>query len=595
MPPIATRPELAGSFGMVASTHWLASQTGMSVLERGGNAFDAAAAAGFVLQVAEPQQNGPGGDLPVVLWSETEQQVHVVNGQGPAPGAATIEAMTGLGLSAIPGNGLLAATVPGAFGAWTLLLQRWGTWPLRDVLDYAIGYARNGIPVSPLLSGTLTGHAALFNDEWTTSAATYLDHGRAPASWTPLRLPALAATYERLVAEAEAAGSDRDAQYEAARHAWYRGFVAEALDGFSRSAWLDGSGERHAGLLTADDLAGWEPTVEAPARATYRGVEFCKTGPWGQGPVLLQQLLLLEELALPDELDIEDASWVHTVLEVAKLAFADREAWYGDPAFVDVPLDDLLSAPYTAERAGLVDHGAASVQQRPGSPGGRSPRMPRMLHNLPNVIGGAPALDEGPPPRGDTVHLDVADRWGNLVSATPSGGWLQSSPVVPQLGFPLGTRAQMFWLQPGLASSLRPGARPRTTLSPGLALRDGRPWLAFGTPGGDQQDQWGLLFALRMVHGAAGHEQAMQAAMDAPMVHSEHPISSFYPRGERPGRAVLEARWPLATLDRLRRLGHRLEVVDGWSQGRLAAVARDGQWLRAASDPRGRQAYAVGR
>jgi gamma-glutamyltranspeptidase/glutathione hydrolase len=603
---LSTGPELAGSLGMVASTHWIATQTGMSVLERGGNAFDAAVAAGFVLQVVEPHLNGPGGDLPIVLWSAAERRVRVVCGQGPAPRAATPEAFAALGLSAVPGTGLLAAVVPGAFGAWTLMLQRYGTWRLRDVLEPAIGYARDGAPVLPRVSAALTGLAGMFTAEWPTSAATYLDGGRAPAPWTRLRLTALAATYERLVAEAEAAGGDRDRQLEAARESWYRGFVAEAIDGFCRTTeWLDTTGERHGGLLTGEDLAAWAPSVEEPVGARYRDAEVFKTGPWGQGPVLLQQLRLLEELGLPDDLDPADAAWVHRLLEVQKLAFADRDAWYGDPRHADVPLDDLLSDAYTRERAALVAGDVASLEQRPGAPGGRAPRFPAPLPagltgtgDLPDVFAvGEPTQAAAVPTaeRGDTCHLDVADRWGNLVSATPSGAWLQSSPVVPELGFPLGTRAQMFWLEPGLPSSLRPGARPRTTLSPSLALRDGEPWLAFGTPGGDQQDQWSLLFALRAIHGPRGVGQALQAAIDAPMLQSEHVVASFYPRRSSPGVVALEDRWPAATVAALRRLGHEVDVRDGWSLGRLSAVARDGEWLRAAADPRGAQGLAAGR
>jgi len=606
----STRPELAGSFGMVASTHWLATQTGMSVLERGGNAFDAAVAAGFVLQVAEPHLNGPGGDLPVVLWSAAEGRVRVVCGQGTAPAAATPAAFADLGLAAVPGTGLLAAVVPGAFGAWTLMLQRYGTWRLRDVLEPAIGYARDGAPVLPRVSAAVAGLADMFATEWPTSAATYLAGGRAPAPWTRLRLTALADTYDRVLAAAEAAGGDRDRQLEAARDAWYRGFVADAVDRFCRTTrWLDTTGGRHGGLLTGDDLAGWEPAVEEPVSVRYRDAEVFKTGPWGQGPVLLQQLRMLDALGLPDALDPGDVAWVHRLVEVQKLAFADRDAWYGDPAHADVPLADLLSEGYARERAALVSDAAASLEQRPGSPGGRQPRFPAPLPaaltgtgDLPDVFAeGEPtqataALPAEPAAeRGDTCHLDVADRWGNLVSATPSGGWLQSSPVVPELGFPLGTRAQMFWLEPGLPSSLRPGARPRTTLSPSLALRDGEPWLAFGTPGGDQQDQWQLLFALRAIHGPRGVGQALQAALDAPMLQSEHVVSSFYPRRWSPGRLAIEDRWPAATLAALRRLGHDVDVRGGWTLGRQSAVARDGEWLRAAADARGAQGLAVGR
>lgn len=646
-----TRPELAGSFGMVASTHWLASATGMSVLERGGNAADAAVAAGFVLQVVEPHLNGPGGEVPIIV-ARPDGAAEVVCGQGTAPAAATPEVFAGLGLSAVPGSGLLAATVPGAFGGWTLLLQRHGTWRLRDVLEPALGYARDGAPVLPRVAQTVADLERTFVEDWPTSARTYLPGGRPPGPWDRLRLTALADTYERVLRIAEATGPDRERQLEAARDAWYRGFVAEEIGRFCATAWPDSSGSSHAGLLTADDLAGWEPSTEPPARASYRGIEVLKPGPWSQGPVLLQQLTLLAELGLADAaggprglsgsgLDLDDAEWVHAVLECQKLAFADREAWYGDPAHTDVPLATLLSPGYARHRAALVDRRRADDRLRPGSPDGRAPHLPELpdydVDGLPrpdlvreepedHVDGGVlaglgeptlraaagtgPSADAGSPTgpgfRGDTCHVDVVDRTGLMVSATPSGGWLQSSPVVPGLGFPLGTRAQMFWLAPGLASSLRPGARPRTTLSPSLALRDGEPWLAFGTPGGDQQDQWSLLLFLRAVHGldpgrpgiASGRLQ-LQAAIDAPAMHSEHMPSSFDPRRAAPGRVVMEDRWPAPVVTELRRRGHDVALVPGWSLGRLSAVAREprvaGGWLRAAANARGAQGYAVGR
>ncbi|MBB5778410.1 gamma-glutamyltranspeptidase/glutathione hydrolase [Nonomuraea jabiensis] len=594
-----TRPELTGDFGMVASTHWLASATGMGVLERGGNAFDAAVAAGFVLQVAEPHLNGPGGEVPILLWSEDEQKVSVVCGQGVAPAAATIERYTGLGLDIVPGTGLLAATVPGAFGGWMLMLERWGTWSLADVLAPAIHYAEHGVPVLERIAATIESVEGLFTDDWPTSAATWLPGGRAPAAGSKLANPVLAATYRRVVAEAEAASSTREGQLAAARRAWYEGFVAEAIAEFcAKTAWRDSSGEVHGGLLTGDDLARWSASVEEPLTFDYRGHTVCKTRPWGQGPVFLQQLALLQGFDL-DGMEFLGADYVHTVTEVAKLAFADREAWYGD---TDVPVSDLLSESYNAERRKLVG-ARASFELRPGAPGGRAPRLPDYpapgtASDAPGISGarspqgvGEPTVARDGTVKGDTCHLDVVDRWGNMVSATPSGGWLQSSPTVPELGFCLGTRAQMFWLQEGLPASLRPGTRPRTTLTPSFALRDGRPWLAFGTPGGDQQDQWSLNFFLAVVHGGLN----LQEAIDAPMFHSEHFPSSFFPRGSRPGVLHIEDRVDPAVTAELRRRGHEVEVQGPWTLGRLSAVARDGEFLKAGANPRGAQGYAVGR
>nr|WP_317135553.1 gamma-glutamyltransferase family protein [Nonomuraea phyllanthi] len=595
-----TRPELKGDFGMVASTHWLASATGMGVLERGGNAFDAAVAAGFVLQVAEPHLNGPGGEVPILLWSEADQKVSTVCGQGVAPAAATIERFTELGLDIVPGTGLLAATVPGAFGGWMLMLERWGTWSLADVLAPAIHYAEHGVPVLERVSATIEAVRELFTEDWPTSAATWLPGGNVPDAGSKFANPVLAATYRRVVAEAEAASSTREGQLAAARKAWYEGFVAEAIAEFcARTAWRDSSGEAHGGLLTGDDLARWSASVEEPLALDYHGHTVYKTGPWGQGPVFLQQLALLRGFDL-DAMGYLSADYVHTVTEAAKLAFADREAWYGD---TDVPISDLLGEGYNAERRTLVGP-EASLELRPGAPGGRPPRLPDFpepgtTSDAPGISGarrapqgvGEPTVARDGRVKGDTCHLDVVDRHGNMVSATPSGGWLQSSPTIPELGFCLGTRAQMFWLQEGLAASLRPGTRPRTTLSPSFALRDGQPWLAFGTPGGDQQDQWSLNFFLAVVHGRLN----LQEAIDAPMFHSEHFPSSFFPRGSRPGVLHAEDRIDAGVLAELRRRGHEVETQDPWSLGRLSAVARDGAFLKAAANPRGAQGYAVGR
>jgi gamma-glutamyltranspeptidase / glutathione hydrolase len=570
---------------MVASTHWLASAAGMRVLEHGGNAFDAAVAAGLTLQVVEPHLNGPGGDLPVVFWSERLGAARVLCAQGVSPAAATIDRFRELGFDQVPGTGLLAACVPGAFDGWMLLLRDFGTARLADVMAPAIGYAERGFPLVAAIPATIAAVERLFREEWTTSAALYLASG-VPAPLSLFRNPALAATYRRIVRDAERAGADREAQIDAARDAFYRGFVAEAIvDWTSGAEAMDSSGRRHAGLLTADDLAAWRATYEEPATLGYAALTVCKTGPWGQGPVLLQQLALLEGFDL-EAMGLGSAGYVHTIVECAKLAFADREAWYGDAP--GVPLEVLLSAPYAEQRRALVGD-EASLELRPGSPGGRGPRLARLA---PPPAAAAPGIGEPTLRSGDTCHVDVVDRFGNLVSATPSGGWLHSSPVIPSLGFPLGTRAQMFALEEGLPNSLAPRKRPRTTLSPSLALRDGEPYLAFGTPGGDQQDQWSLAFLLAHVHFGLD----LQAAIEAPAFHTAHFPSSFFPHEAFPGRVHVEGRFPRRVVEELRRRGHDVRVEGDWSLGRLSAVAHgpDGT-LRGAANPRGMQGYAVGR
>ncbi|HEY1365977.1 MAG TPA: gamma-glutamyltransferase family protein [Gaiellaceae bacterium] len=583
-----TRPQLRGTFGMVASTHWLASSAGMAVLERGGNAFDAAVAAGFTLQIVEPHLNGPGGDLPAIVWSAARGEPVVLCAQGVAPAAATIERYRDdLGLDLVPGTGFLAAVVPGAFDGWLLMLRDFGTWSLRDVMEFAIGYAAEGFPVLPSIAASIAAVERLFREDWPTSAEVYLP---VPAAWSQGRNPALAATYRRIVKEAEAAGRDREEQIEAARHAFYRGFVAEEFLAFSRQELMDSSGERHAGLLAAEDLESWHASWEEPLAVDYAGLTVLKAGPWSQAPVFLQQLRLLEGFDLAG-MRLASADYIHTVVECAKLAFADREAWYGDPEFVDVPLDELLSQGYAEERRALVGE-QASAELRPGSPNGSSPRLPSLVGADVAVAEGVGEPTRGVSGGGDTCHLDVVDRWGNFVSATPSGGWLHGSPVVPGLGFCLGTRAQMFWLEDGLPNSLAPGKRPRTTLSPSFALRDGEPYLAFGTPGGDQQDQWTLHVFLAHAHFGLD----LQASIDAPNFHTEHFPSSFYPRLSRPGHAAVEERVGEETAAALRARGHDVEVTPAWSLGRVSAAGRDPDGtLKAAANPRGMQGYAVGR
>jgi gamma-glutamyltranspeptidase/glutathione hydrolase len=554
-----TRPELRGTFGMVGSTHWLASAAGMAVLERGGNAFDAAVAAGFTLQVVEPHLNGPGGEVPAVFFPVSRGEPVVLCGQGVAPAAATIERYRELGHELVPGTGVLAACVPGAFGGWLLLLEQFGTWRLEDVLAFAIGYAEDGFPLLPSIRAKIVDVEELLRG-WPGSAELYLP---APEAGALFRNPTLAATYRRIVDESR--GGTREEEIEQARRAWYEGFVAEEIDRF-----VAGEG----GFLSGDDLARWRASLEPPATLEYRGLTVCKTLPWGAGPVGLQQLALLAGFDLAE---LAPAELVHVVTECAKLAHADRDALYGD---AEVPLETLLSPEYNDERRALVGE-EASAEYRPG------------LGRLPRLVEAEVTAGAGEPTRGDTVHLDVVDRWGNMLSATPSGGWLQSSPVIPALGWPLGTRAQMFWLEEGLPSSLRPGARPRTTLSPGLALRDdGSPYLAWGTPGGDQQEQWALHAFLR--HVDLGLD--LQAAIDAPEFHTDHLISSFFPRGFARRSLSVEERFGEDVVADLRRRGHEVTVTPAWSLGRVSAVARERDGLlRAGANPRGMQGYAAGR
>ena len=433
----------------------------------------------------------------------------------------------------------------------------------------------------------------LFETEWPSSAAIWLPGGHVPDVGALFRNPVLAQTWQRVLREA--VGANREARIEAARLAWYQGFVAEAIGNFlANTAAMDASGRPHHGLLTASDMAAWRPTVEAPLGFDYAGHTLLKCGPWSQGPVMLQQLALLAGFDIA-AMDPAGADFVHTVVECMKLAYADREAFYGDPAFSTIPMPELLSPGYNHARRALVGD-AASFALRPGAVDGHTPWVDHDAADRADMLTRAPGAGEPTVARlgiigADTVHIDVIDRWGNMVSATPSGGWLQSSPAVPGLGFCLGTRGQMFWLRPGLPNSLAPGKRPRTTLSPALALRDGKPWMVFGTPGGEQQDQWQTIFFLRRVH----HRLGIQQAIDMPAFHTEHWPSSFWPRIARPGKLVLEGRYPQAVAEEVARRGHAVTVGEDWSEGRLSAADVVDGVMHAGANPRGMQGYAVGR
>ncbi len=595
MQPFTTRPEIQGRFGVVTSTHWIASSVGMAMLERGGNAFDAAVAAGLVLQVVEPHLNGPGGELPALVWCARRAEARVICAQGPAPAGATLAHYRAQGLRHVPGDGLLATVIPGAWDGWMLMLRDHGRLRLREVLEPAIHYAEAGHPCLPRVAATIAGLAEFFRDTWPSSYATWLPGGAAPAPGGLLRNPDLARTWSRILAQAEA-HTGREAQIEAAREAFYRGFVAEAIGSWLADAELpDSTGQRQRAVLSADDLAGYRATVEAPVWAGHGDWRVAKCGPWTQGPVLLQALALLSPGELRG-LDPYGADFVHLATEAMKLAFADREVYLADPAMCDVPLSQLLSPDYARARRASVGP-RASLDLRPGTLPGFDEQHRAVMTALDRLSAtdGAvyePTMAHLARKPGDTVHLDVIDAEGNMVSATPSGGWLQSSPTIPGLGFCLNTRAQMFWLEDGLPGTLAPGKRPRTTLSPSLALHADGTRLAFGTPGGDQQDQWQLLFFL--YHTAFG--MGLQEALDAPLFHSTHFPASFYPRSRSPGQIMLEDSYGAEVIADLRARGHDVQTAPAMSIGRLTAAARgpDGM-LRAGASPRLMQAYAVGR
>jgi gamma-glutamyltranspeptidase/glutathione hydrolase len=579
----------------------------MRMLEMGGNAFDGAVAAGFVLQVAEPHLNGPLGEVPIMFYDAQRQKTEVICGQGTAPKKATIEYFQSLGIEQIPGTGLLAAAIPGAFDAWMLLLRDRGTLPLETILEPAIFYAEKGVPVVPRMVKAINAVKDWFLKEWPANADIYLPDGAAPALGSMLRNPALAETWKRTLTEAGKTGSDRIARIDAARSTWKSGFVAKSIVEFCESqSFLDVTGRKNGGLISHDDLANWSATYEEPVSVDFNGYQVCKTGPWGQGPVLLQGLRLIEALGF-DHLQNE-TSFVHTLTEVMKMTYADRDTYYGDPDFVDVPLEQLLSEDYAKERAALIAK-HANNEWRPGEWDGfghavdyaATCGMELDSETLAALGIGEPTVAKHEDVQeeikaiveGDTCHINVADRWGNIVAATPSGGWMESSPVIPELGFCLGTRLQMMRLDHDAPDSLQPGKRPRTTLTPTIVLdKSGKGYMGCGTPGGDKQDQWQLLFLVR--HLALG--MSPQEAIDAPGFYSTHWPDSFFPRQAFPGKLSVEGRLSAECKQELLSRGHDLVVEEDWADGYLSASYRlDDGTLGAAASPRGQQVYAVGR
>lgn len=590
-PKLQARPDLTGSFGMCATTHWTASSTAQAVLERGGNAFDAATAAAFVLHIVEPHLNGPGGDL-VALIGRAGAPVRVLVGQGPAPQMASIDHFRAEGLDMVPGSGALAATVPGAVEAWLLLLRDYGTWKLGDILEFAIHYADHGHPILPRAAGVIDTVADLFRNHWPTSAEVWLSaEGSAPSAGAVVRNGSYAATLRALIAATDSA--DRVMQIDAARREWSEGFVARAVIDFVATVkHRHSTGSDHHGILSLSDLQGFRASFEEPLYANFRGTTVVKAGTWTQGPVLLQTLAILAGYHDRD-LDLETPAGVHRAVEALKLAMADRDSYYGERT-PRRQIATLLSPSYAAARRDLITDRASGVF-RPGLIGANPYMPPLVLEDClslsPTV--GEPTVSLNGQTRGDTCHLDVVDKWGNMIAATPSGGWLQSSPAIPGLGFCLGTRLQMSWLDEASPSALAPGRRPRTTLSPTMLVRGGQVISALGTPGGDQQDQWQLLYLLRTLIG----NHTPQEAIEAPAFHTTSFPASFWPRTWTPAGLVAEDRLGDKVIDELQERGHHVTRAGDWTLGRLSSVTRDpySGLLGAAANPRGAQGYAVGR
>ena len=577
MPRFTTRPVIMGTRGVIASGHYLATAAGFRIMEQGGNAIDAAAAMCFCLNLLEPHQNGIGGEVPVLIYSAKEGKPFAISGVGWTPEAFTIDWCRNHHIDLIPGDGHLPATVPAVVGTWATALARFGTMGFTQVLGPAIELAENGFPMYAVLHEDLAANVQKYVELYPSTGELYCPGGRVPEIGEVFCNRDFADVL-KLMCQAETAGrrKGRVAGIEAAERAFYEGEIAERiLDFVTSSPVEDASGSAHTSLFSTEDFAKWRATVEQPVTLNYRGLDVHKCPPWTQGPVFLQQLAILEGYDLK-ALRHNSADYLHIWIECAKLAFADREAYYGDPLFDEVPFDVLLSKTYAAARRDLIGANA-SREMRPGDVGRGMPTYATFDVVKDNRC----ALELGARPPdypgsgqghvGDTTQLEAVDREGNMVAATPSGGWIGSSPVIRGLGFPLGTRGQMFYLNLQRPNALAPHKRPRATLTPSLVTRSGDPFMVFGTPGGDAQDQWTLQFFLNVVDFGMN----LQEALDAPTVSSSHFPQSFYPRDAHPGRVEVEGRIPQAVTAELERRGHEVARRDDWVHGKVLCIRYD--------------------
>jgi gamma-glutamyltranspeptidase/glutathione hydrolase len=544
---------LIGTRGAVAANSYLSVDAGVDVLKGGGNAIDAAVAATLVEGLVNPQMHTIGGECPMLIRLAGESRVIAVNGNTAAPAAATPEAFRSRNLSDIPDEGILAAGAPAAFSALLTALSRWGTMSFRDVSARARSLAAKGFPVSTGLRQQhkygLEPLREKFLSQWPGSAALYLKGGKAPAVGDLIRNEPLARTYDYL-----ANAKDPHA-------AFYRGDVATEIAKFSK--------ERD-GLLARKDLEDFETRIEQPVSLRFGEFELFKCGFWTQGPAELQTIALMARHDLK-AMGHTSADYCHLLIEAMKLAFADREQYYGDTA---VPSEVLLSERYSEMRSGLIDMSRSSRELRPGDAKRNAALLPKDEILTPKDWGGG------------TVHVDVIDAKGNMASFTPSGAWLKDAEVMPALGFPLSVRMMTFYLGPAHHPNVvAPGKRPRTTLTPSLAFKGGRPWMSFGSMGGDNQGQWLLQFFLH--RAAFGLE--LPEAIEAPRLSTEHFPGFFAPHRGRPNRARIEARFGGKVIDELRRRGHDIDVAPDWSEGFVSAATIDEErgLLEAGCDPRG--------
>ena len=575
-----TRPVVSGTQGVVSAGHPLVSMAGMRMLLSGGNAFDAAVASGFAAAVVEPTASYTlCGECVALIHDARRGEMLAVSGQGTAPALATLGFFRERGLDRIPtGPGPdahLSFTVPGAVDAYLTVLETFGTKSVSEVLAPALSYAEHGFPMYEYMHRLLAipETRSQFDLYPPGGTAVFYPGGRVPRVGELFVQPALAGTLRRLVEADARSRGHRAAGIVAARERFYRGDIAATIDAFS---------ERVGGLLRAGDLAGYRAGLEAPVRFSFAGREILGQSAWTQAPVLMQALGMLESLDLRG-LGHNSARYIHVVAEALKLAFADRERYYGDAREGGVPLAELLAPAYLRERAALIRMDRAAPEQpAPGDPLRRG------------VVGAAAGIRAGAagaavPAAEGTTHIAAIDRDGNMICLTPSGGVFRKSVFAPELGCTLSTRSEMFVLEDGHPNALTPGRRPRTTLVSYLICEGGVPTMTIGCPGGDDQAQANLQLVLNVLIFGMNPQQAVEA----PRFSTQTLVNSFYPRAYKPGQLNVEPGIPERTRAELRALGHTVTEIGACGIGAVV-THRDPESgvLSAGADPR-RPTYAL--
>jgi len=570
----AHRPTVMGTHHMVAACHYLAAEAGFQILEAGGNAIDAGVAAGIALGVVQPEFVDVAGVAPIILYSAERDEVVTISGLGTWPRALERDFFQREHKGKIP-RGVLRTIVPAAPDAWITALERWGTMSFGEVARSATRFAREGFPVYPLMAEIIAEHEKDYRD-FPSNAAIYLPGGKPPQAGDIFVQADLARTLQYMADEEKAARSrGRDAGLRAARDAFYRGDIARAIVKFQKE---------NGGFLSAEDLAQFRVGIEPPVHTRFGDVTVYACGPWCQGPSLLQALNLVDAAEIA-RLPHNSPEYLHILVEAVKLAFADREAYFGDPRFVKVPMDALLSEEYAARRRALIRRDRAWPEMPPAGSAEDLKLAPpsRPLPRAEHVWN---------PPELDTSYLCVVDRRGNVFSATPSDGSF-SGPVVPGLGICASPRGSQSWADPNHPSGVAPGKRPRLTPNPAMALKPGHFVMPFGTPGGDVQTQAMLQVLLNIV--VRGMDP--QNAIEAPRFASYSFPSSFEPHAYHPGRLNLESRIDKRTGQALGDLGHKIEWWPDWVwlAGSVCAIVADQKrgLLSGGADPR-RPGYVLG-